>query len=730
MNDHASLSFWARIVLCLVPLVAQGATGQSPAAPPPPATEVAPRVDELHAVEVVFDAETGLGHGWQDFGWAPRELDKGRPARLDFSSLAGWILGRPGFEASDSIGGLTFRLLAPGGFTDFLDVSLEAERGRFPRVRVKERHGRLLPNGWTEFLIPMAELNPQAQPFDRVVFRAVGPVGSERVGLDRIAFTLEGSKPRPLTPEGPSRDGSFAIDCALASRPISPWIYGIAWNPGHDQYDTHQWLLGAAARRWGGNPTSRYNWELGNAWNTAFDWFFTNVNYSGDPTYTYDRFLDDNRTHAMDTALTVPTIGWVAKDTRSYSFPVSEFGSQQAVAPENPDAGNGLTTDGKEIPPGPASRTSVAASPEWVGRWIRQIRERDKTRGRSVHTVILDNEPMLWNSTHRDVHPEPTSYDELLDRTLRYAAAVREADPEVLIAGPAVWGWPAYLYSAVDAKAGFFSKPDRRRHGDVPLLPWWLRKVREHEARTGVHLLDVVDVHFYPQGDGIAGSGGKTDPATAARRIRSTRGLWDPAYVDESWIGEPIQLLPRLQGWIDENAPGLGVQIGEYNFGGEAHMSGALALAEALGRYGAHGVRSAYYWAYPAKDSEAFWAFRAYRNFDGKGGRFLDHSVKTRASDRQASLFASRDAVGERLVAILLNFDPAVALRARIDVGTCGDVIQQRAFTYAGGPTGPAKADLPPAQGGAVTPHAFAYSITVLDLTLKPRSPSAVRSKP
>src|SRR6185436_17484441 len=156
-------------------------------------------------------------------------------------------------------------------------------------------------------------------------------------------------------------------------------------------------------------------------------------------------------------------------------------------------------------------------------------------------------------------------------------------------------------------------------HGGTPLLPWWLRETLTHEKRTGVRLIDVVDVHFYPQGRGIGvGVAGETDRDTAARRIRATRSLWDPSYEDESWIGEKMRLLPRLRAWIDENHPGLGISIGEWNFGAERHMSGGLATAEALGRFGEQGVASAFYWDYPDRDSPAYWAFRAFRNFDGR----------------------------------------------------------------------------------------------------------------
>ncbi len=51
---------------------------------------------------------------------------------------------------------------------------------------------------------------------------------------------------------------------------------------------------------------------------------------------------------------------------------------------------------------------------------------------------------MLWNQTHRDVHPDPTRYDEVRDRTYAYATAIKSVDPSALTAGSTVWGWTAY----------------------------------------------------------------------------------------------------------------------------------------------------------------------------------------------------------------------------------------------------------------------------------------------
>jgi hypothetical protein len=322
----------------------------------------------------------------------------------------------------------------------------------------------------------------------------------------------------------------------------------------------------------------------------------------------------------------------------------------------------------------------VPADPEFVRHWIEAIGADDRQRGaRGVHMYILDNEPSLWSVTHRDVHPQNLTYDELLDRTIRYARAVRSADPEGLIAGPAEWGWSAYFYSPKDLKAGTFMRPDRRAHDDLPLIAWYLKRLREHEQTTGERLLDVLDVHFYPQGAGVYGKA--ADKVTAALRIRSTRALWDPAYKDESWINEPVRLIPRLKEWVKEYYPGLRISLGEYNFGAEEDASGGIALAEALGRFGTEGLDYAFYWFDPPKNSAAYWAFRAFRNFDGAGAHFLERSLGTKSSE-PLSLFASRDASGKHLVLIALNLDGSSVAASRIELQGCGSPRTTRRFSY------------------------------------------------
>jgi len=720
---------------------------------------------EQVAAEVVYQGR--LKPGWRDDGWAPRLTNDG-PARLDMSGQGGWMLSKPALKGS--FGGLAFRFQAPLRLGDFLEVRLDAEGGVvFPKVEVLPTDRFDSPDGWSEVWIGMERLDPGGAPFDSVVIRAARAIEATPVFLDNIVLTQNSpsatsapappgaappagkaaakkappaapvaaataaataaprpaaspaAAPPPAPPQrnlGPSLATRLAIDCSAPAHRISPYVYGIAYDQRLDLSESHQFDVGATVRRWGGNSSTRYNWKLGHAWNTALDWYFENVNYTGDPDFTWAKFLDANRSRGLQTALTVPIMGWVAKDTSSYSFPVSGYGPQQSTDPFKPDAGNGVAKDGHLLNAS-ASGTSVEMPPEDIERWVRAIREADQKRGtRGVWMYVLDNEPMLWDSTHRDVHPEPAGYDEVLDKTLRYAAAVRKADPDALIAGPALWGWPAYQWSAVDAKAGFLLRPDRRAHGDVPFLPWYLRKLAQHEKKTGQRLLDVVDVHFYPMGQGIAGPRGGTDPDTSARRIRSTRALWDPTYLDESWIKDTVKLLPRLKEWIAKEYPGRGISIGEWNFGAEEHPSGGLAVAEALGRFGEQDVTAAFYWTYPAKGSHAFWAFRAFRNFDGHGAHFENWSLATRAAT-PLSAFASRDEEGGRITAVLLNFDSVRPLDVDVQLNGCGKVESRRVFQH----TPDARLSevfAGDAEKGSLRQVVPPWSISVVELTMEP----------
>jgi len=651
--------------------------------------------------------EGGVQAGWKDGGTAPHEISRG-PARVRFSEGA-WVLAKPGLAGA--FGGVAFRVKSPPGEGDFLEVRLEASdaKGDFPRVKVSPDNRTDAEDGWTQVFVQMDQLNPNNVPFDHVVLAAFRSDVSDWVLLDDVVLTKVVAGPPHAYHVAPGTPVVIRVTCEATPTKISPMIYGFGGGT-----DDSTWRAsGVAAHRWGGNATTRYNWET-KFTNGASDWFFENRDGG-----SYTAFFAENEAHHALGALTIPIIGWVAKDATSYSFPVSVFGPQAKTDPWRADAGNGLRADGTEIPPGPPARTSVPAPPEWAKRWVAAIVADDTKYGtRSVAEYILDNEPMLWSSTHRDVHPEPVGYEELLQRTIQYGTAIREADPHAVIAGPAEWGWTNYFFSAKD-KGHFGVKQDRWAHGNVPLVEWYLRKLRQHEKDTGVRVLDVLDLHYYPQEENVFSSDAKdSNTRTQLLRLRATRSLWDPSYVDESWIGESIHLLPRMKEWVENNYPGLGISIGEWNFGGEWDVTGALATAEALGRFAQFGVASAFYWTMPPAKSVSLQGFIAYRNFDGKGGRFLDWYLPSTVPEG-ISAFASRDEEGKHLVIIALNLSPSNAMRAKMDLSTCGEIANRQAYQFVRG--APSFAPGPPEQGDGSSSFAAVvppWSLTVFDVKL------------
>jgi hypothetical protein len=505
-----------------------------------------------------------------------------------------------------------------------------------------------------------------------------------------LAVWLVGCFPA-VTPPTPARVVvSIRVDEPL--RRISPLIYGVAAAGPAELAAT-----GARLHRWGGNPNSRYNWELGNAWNAARDWEFRNGNYGNvgpadrEPSGVADRFVAESRAAGAQRLLTIPALGWVARDdsnnTRSIDVPPgggpSLNGAPEAIAGYDPTANRQTTSIASRARKGqpftdPPDRTDgVVYQDEWIYHLVQRF---GSAAADGVRYYAIDNEPDLWAETHTDVHPVQLGYDDLVAVFREYALAVKNVDPEARVLGPAVSGWTGYHYAARDRGAdNFRSHTERRAHGDMPLLPWWLDQVRQHDETAGRRTLDVLDIHYYPQGPGVYG--GATDEATNALRLRSTRSLWDSTYVDESWIREPVRLIPRLREWIDGYYPDTMLAIGEWNWGAERTLNGALAVADVLGIFGREGVDLAAYWTVPPVGSPGALAFAVFTNYDGQGAGFGDLALPA-AAPSDLAVYGSRHSASDDLVIVLINKQSSAAPTVTVQLNSATRFARARVFRY------------------------------------------------
>jgi hypothetical protein len=462
------------------------------------------------------------------------------------------------------------------------------------------------------------------------------------------------------------------VDAAANRHPISPDVYGINFN-----WDDPNPLAGAdigtTARRWGGNATSTYHWKF-DVSNLDADWFYevlpdTSIDASKLPdNSTFNQMFEQVRQTRGKMVGTIPILGWLPKARQEMcSYDVAKYGKQckqDPYAQYHPyTCGDGIVfdtacgdpsvNDGK-LPPNPSyvqndPHDAYAQFDQSLQQdWIRYLVSRYGAGNQGgVNIWSMDNEPIWWDSTHRDIHPQPYTYDELLAVDLKYAQAIKQADPAALVSGPVADNWASLWMSKADIVAGWstpnwWGNPvDRNAHGGVPLMAWYLQHMRNYEQKSGVRLLDYLDLHAY-LAPNAASSAGAINPL-----VDSTREFWDPTYVvtGDYWIvdtennGAPVapRLIPRLREIVAQNYPGTRIAVTEYNWGALDTLNGALAQAEILGVFGRESLDLATLWGPPKPSDPVAFAFKIYRNYDGIGGAFGDTSVSA-SSDDQARL--------------------------------------------------------------------------------------------
>jgi hypothetical protein len=452
---------------------------------------------------------------------------------------------------------------------------------------------------------------------------------------------------------------TITIDANLNRHPISPLIYGVAFADPAALND-----LNVPTNRQGGNTTTRYNWQL-NADNRANDWYFQSIAYdSSTPGELADTFITKAKAAGVQAMLTIPMLGWVAKvganRSKLSSFSIAKYGAQTGNDWQwFPDAGNGIRTNGQYITGNDPNDANVPADSTFQQGWMQHLTTRWGTADNGgLRYYLLDNEPSIWFSTHRDVHPTGPTMDEIRDKIVDYAAKIKANDASALVIAPEEWGWNGYLLSGYDQQYGgthgwdWNQLPDRKNHAGKDYLPWLLEQLQQRETVTGQRLVDFFSVHFYPQG---GESSDDTSASMQLKRNRSTRSLWDTNYLDESWINDKVKLIPRLKGWVDAYYPNTKIAITEYNWGAENHINGATAQADILGIFGREGLDMANRWTTPETPTPTYKAIKMYRNYDGNQSTFGDTSVAaTVANPDNLSAFAAvRNADGALTVMVV-----------------------------------------------------------------------------
>jgi hypothetical protein len=511
----------------------------------------------------------------------------------------------------------------------------------------------------------------------------------------------------PATVTGPL----LSVDAGNQTHAISPYIYGMN---AYLLDTTTASNANITVTRWGGDDTSRYNYQT-NVVNSADDYYFENFTGSSGMLGggLFNNFVTTADGLGIATLGTAPVIGWVSNSSvKACSFSQSAYPNQEQFNGDG--CGNGVETGGTDLvgnntiaaitsiqetpptTPGAGNATAAWADATWTGGWVHCLLTSGtycaSAGGKDTTIWDLDNEPEYWSAVHRDVHPNPMTYDEITNGGIGTALAIKTADPSTLVSGPIISGWYQYFYSQQDVNNGYSTAPcyspwsdptDRTAHGGVPLIEYYLQQMAAASKTYGVRLLDYVDIHAYFAANYNGASVGLTtagDTGEQQARMNSTRVFWDPTYTDPAYTQPnyptdanyynpttkgncniPLQapkLIPTLQSWVTNDYPGTKTSIDEYNFGGNESINGAVTQADILGIFGAYGLDMAQLWPTTNYTNQVpgNMAFEIYRNYDGSKSTFGNTALSsTSANQGTLSIYGAVRSSDNAITIVVIN---------------------------------------------------------------------------
>ncbi|WP_342085439.1 glycoside hydrolase family 44 protein [Dyadobacter sp. OTU695] len=287
------------------------------------------------------------------------------------------------------------------------------------------------------------------------------------------------------------------VDAEADVKPISPYLYGrnnsfSATDPNWTLPEQDLVRLRDAGvtffRESGGNNSSKYNWRR--KLSSHPDWY-NNVYINN-----WDQAAQALQKHfpAAQGMWAFQLLGYAAK-TGTANFADWDYNRSQWWEGVNQNlAGGGVpnATGTKAKTEGNINLylekwnadSSVAILDHWFGANGIGLKKD------GIRYWNLDNEPEIWSGTHDDVMPVQLSPQEFMQRYIELAKKARARFPEIKLVGPVTaneWQW--YNWDG---------KPITENGKSYPWLEYFIKTIAEEQQKSGVRLLDVLDIHFYP----------------------------------------------------------------------------------------------------------------------------------------------------------------------------------------------------------------------------------------
>ena len=256
----------------------------------------------------------------------------------------------------------------------------------------------------------------------------------------------------------------------------------------------------------------------------------------------------------------------------------------------------------------------------------------------------MDNEPEIWSGTHDDIMPVQLPAEAFIQKYVEVALKARSRFPDIKLVGPVTANeWQSYNYD---------NKPVTDATGQkYPWLEFFIKRMAEEQKRTGVRLLDVLDVHFYP-------SGTKPDEVVQYHRIffdrtyafpeanglRTITGGYDTSLNKEYIFGRCREWLDKYMG--PNHGVGLGLTEAGLNNANNANTQ-AIWYASTLGEFMNNEVEIFAPWSWQPGMWEVLHLFSRYNQ--------PIHVDALSTAETQVSAYATVNQTNDSLTIALVN---------------------------------------------------------------------------
>ncbi len=449
----------------------------------------------------------------------------------------------------------------------------------------------------------------------------------------------------------------ITVDAQKGVKKISPYLYGRNIDKVSDtkaESDSTEeafiaQMLDAGIhmmRANNGNNSTRYNWR--HKMTVHPDWF-NNV-YDHDWDITAKKVLD--KMPGVDAMYAFQLTGYAASSTE-HNFPDWNWKQEHGSYPSRTFdlAGGGeVSEDGQTlIKAGDASLYNMEWPADSTVGIIPHWKDELKYDMNRFKYWSMDNEIEIWRGTHNDLDL-PVTGDFLVERYIDVAKKARATWGDIKLTGPVVaneWQW---------CHINAYNEESRPKIDgqEYCWLEFFTKKIAEAQKASGVRLLDVFDIHWYPT------------EKDYESRVNWHRVLFDTTYYYKGgngvrcatgkcdWSdkekGYRSYIFVRINQWLEKyfgKDHGIKLGITETDLNDSDPMVTALTYASFLGTMQDNGVEIFTPWTWGDGMYETVHLFSRY----GHPNRVQS----TSSNDSLVSAYSSITSKGDSLTIIFVN---------------------------------------------------------------------------